>query len=130
MIPQSVQMSLLVQLYMDASVDDGFVNTFARVMKNETPQQRQDRIAEMKEQLGANLDEDGCLCLYRGSFKRAFADRDDSSRPIDRAFCFTFDENTAKQYAIVWYPEEATVYKVKVPCEDVACTVCMMKKRL
>ncbi len=120
MIPQPVQMSLLVQLYMDASVDEGFVNTFSRVMKNETPQQRQDRMAEMKEQLGANLDEDGCLRLYRGAFKRAFADRDDSSRPIDRAFCFTLDENTAKQYAIVWYPEEATVYKVKVPCEDVA----------
>ena len=46
MIPQPVQMSLLVQLYMDASVDAGFVNTFAKVMKNETPEQREDRIHE------------------------------------------------------------------------------------
>lgn len=120
MIPQQVQMSLLVQLYMDASVDAGFVNTFAKVMKNETPQQRDDRIREMKEQLAANLDEDGDLLLYRGSFVRAFADRDDSSRPIERAFCFTLDEKTALQYATVWYPEKAYVYKVKVPCEDVA----------
>ena len=120
MIPQPVQMSLLVQLYMDASVDAGFVNTFARVMKNETPQQREDRIREMKQQLAANLDEDGDLCLYRGAFVRAFADREDSSKPIDRAFCFTLDEKTAHQYATIWYPEKAYVYKVKVPCEDVA----------
>jgi hypothetical protein len=120
MIPQPVQMSLLVQLYMDASVDQGFVNTFARIMKNETQEQREERIRQMKEELAANLDEDGDLCLYRGAFVRAFADRDDSSREIERAFCFTLDEKTARQYATVWYPEKAFVYKVKVPCRDVA----------
>ena len=120
LIPDTVALPLLVQVYLDGAVDKGFVNTLVRAMKREPEDVKASRIDSMRRELAEQIDEDGLLTVYRGSFEKPFGKEDDASRTIDRAFCFTLDAEVAKHYACCWFPETAKVYKVKTPLTDVA----------
>ena len=51
MIPANVALPLVVQVYLDSSVDGGFVNTFAKAFKQEPEDVRNQRIEDMKQEL-------------------------------------------------------------------------------
>lgn len=120
LIPDAVALPLLVQVYLDGAVDKGFVNTLVRAMKREPEDVKKARMDSMQRELAEYMDEDGMLTVYRGSFEKPFGKEDDASRTIDRAFCFTLDQEVARHYACCWYPETAKVYKVKTPLTEVA----------
>lgn len=120
MIPANVALPLVVQVYLDSSVDGGFVNTFAKAFKQEPEENRNQRIEDMKKELAEYIDSEGCLTVYRGSFERPFGREDDASRVIEKGFAFTLDKAVAKNYATCWFPETAKIYTVKAPLADVA----------
>ena len=74
MIPANVALPLVVQVYLDSSVDGGFVNTFAKAFKQEPEDVRNQRIEDMKQELAEYIDSDGNLTVYRGSFERCIRD--------------------------------------------------------
>ncbi len=119
-IPAAVQLPLLVQIYLDSTVDAGFMNILARLLKNEPQDRREERMQQTKKALQSVCSEDGILTLYRGSFEKPFGYMDDASRPIEKAFSFTTREDIAKRYAVMWFPARAAIYKVSVPVEDAA----------
>jgi hypothetical protein len=120
LIPDAVALPLLVQVYFDGQVDNGFVNTFVKAVACEPAEIKAGRMEEMKKNLTEFMDEDGKIILYRGSFKKPFGSENDSSRAIERAFTFTLDKEIARQYACGWFPEEAKIYTVKANLEDIA----------
>ena len=120
MIPANVALPLVVQVYLDSSVDGGFVNTFAKAFKQEPEDVRNQRIEDMKQELAEYIDSDGNLTVYRGSFERPFGREDDASRVIEKGFAFSLDREVAKNYATCWFPETAKSYEVKAPLSDVA----------
>ena len=109
-----------MQVYLDSSVDGGFVNTFAKAFKQEPEDVRNQRIEDMKQELAEYIDSDGNLTVYRGSFERPFGREDDASRVIEKGFAFSLDREVAKNYATCWFPETAKIYEVKAPLSDVA----------
>ncbi len=118
-IPKSVARPLLMQLYMDSTVDAGFVNLLARVMREEDEADREARMAELKDDLGNRVDDDGMVTVYRGCFSKPFGTFDDGSRPFERAFAFTTDPEAAKHYACCWYPAEAQLITARVPLSEI-----------
>jgi hypothetical protein len=120
LIPDSVALPLLVQVYFDGQVDGGFVNTLVKAAACEPENKKADRIEEMKKNLAEFTDEDGKVTLYRGSFEKPFGNENDGSKAIERAFAFTLDKEVAKQFACVWFPETAKIYTVKADPEDIA----------
>mgnify|MGYP000609348858 CR=1 FL=1 len=86
MIPANVALPLVMQVYLDSSVDGGFVNTFAKAFKQEPEDVRNQRIEDMKQELAEYIDSDGNLTVYRGSFERPFGREDDASRVIEKGF--------------------------------------------
>ena len=89
LIPANVALPLVVQIYLDSSVDGGFVNTFARAFKQEPEEDRKQRIKGMKKELAEYLDDEGHLIVYRGSFERPFGREEDASRVIEKGFAFS-----------------------------------------
>lgn len=75
LIPANVALPLVVQIYLDSSVDGGFVNTFARAFKQEPEEDKKQRIKGMKKELAEYLDDEGHLIVYRGSFERPFGEK-------------------------------------------------------
>ena len=120
MIPANVALTLVVQVYLDSSVDGGFVNTFTKAFKQEPEDVKNQRIEDMKKELAEYIDSDGNLTVYRGSFERPFGREDDASRVIEKGFAFSLDREVAKNYATCWFPETAKIYEVKAPLSDVA----------
>lgn len=120
LIPDEVALPLLIQVYLDGAVDGGFVNVLARAVKCEPEEIKAARIGEMKTELAEQIDEEGRLTVYRGSFEKPFGCENDASRDIERAFSFTLDKEVAKYYACCWYPQTAKVYEVKTDLSDVA----------
>ncbi len=119
MIPKSIARDLLMQLYMDAQVDAGFVNLLARVMREETEAAKAARIEDLKMDLGKKVDENGCVTVYRGCFEKPFGIYDDGSRPFEKAFTFTTDPEAARHYACCWYPAKAQIITASVPVEEI-----------
>ena len=119
-IPKSVARPLLIQLYMDSTVDAGFVNLLTRVMREEDEAAREARISELRDDLGRLVDEDGYVTAYRGAFEKPFGVYDDASRPFEKAFAFTTDPEAAKHYACCWYPGSARLITARVPLEEIA----------
>ena len=99
LIPANVALPLVVQIYLDSSVDGGFVNTFARAFKQEPEEDKKQRIKGMKKELAEYLDDEGHLIVYRGSFERPFGREEDASRVIEKGFAFSLDREVAKNYA-------------------------------
>lgn len=130
MIPANVALPLVVQVYLDSSVDGGFVNTFAKAFKQEPEDVRNQRIEDMKQELAEYIDSDGNLTVYRGSFERPFGREDDASRVIEKGFAFSLDREVAKNYATCWFPETAKIYEVKAPLSMWHGTAIMTRKRL
>ena len=120
LIPANVALPLVVQIYLDSSVDGGFVNTFARAFKQEPEEDKKQRIKGMKKELAEYLDDEGHLIVYRRSFERPFGREEDASRVIEKGFAFSLDREVAKNYAVCWFPETAKIYEVKAPLSDVA----------
>ena len=120
LIPANVALPLVVQIYLDSSVDGGFVNTFTRAFKQEPEEDKKQRIKGMKKELAEYLDDEGHLIVYRGSFERPFGREDDASRVIEKGFAFSLDREVAKNYAVCWFPETAKIYEVKALLSDVA----------
>lgn len=118
-IPAEVAMPLLIQIYIDGSVDKGFANTMARIYRNEPEEVKNRRVMEMKDDLGKLVTADGKVVVYRGAFSRPFGIHQDESTPIEKAVTFTSDAETAKNYACCWYPEKAYLYEALVPLEEV-----------
>ena len=65
MIPANVALPLVVQVYLDSSVDGGFVNTFAKAFKQEPEDVRNQRLEDMTQELAEYIDSDGNLTVYR-----------------------------------------------------------------
>ncbi len=118
-IPKSVARPLLMQLYMDSTVDAGFVNLLARVMREEDEADREARLSELRDDLGKRVDDNGMVTVYRGVFSKPFGIYDDASRPFEKAFAFTTDPEAAKHYACCWYPGEAKLLTARVPLEEI-----------
>jgi hypothetical protein len=118
-IPAEVALPLLIQIYMDSTVDQGFVNIMARVIRREPEDVREARLKDLRNDMAAVLDEEGHFTAYRGSFEKPFGIYDDASRPIEKAFCFTLEPSVAEQYAVCWFPKTAKVYTVSASLEDV-----------
>ena len=55
LIPANVALPLVVQIYLDSSVDGGFVNTFARAFKQEPEEDKKQRIKGMKKELAEEI---------------------------------------------------------------------------
>ena len=120
MIPASIARDLLMQLYMDGTVDAGFVNLLARVMREETEEAKAARISDLKMDLGNKVDEKGCVTVYRGCFEKPFGIYDDASRVFEKAFAFTTDPEAARHYACCWYPAKAQIITASIPVEEIA----------
>ncbi len=120
MLPEGIALPLLIQIYMDATVDKGFVNILSRVMKAEAAETKQARLEEMKKEMAEYMDEDGKITLYRGCFDKPFGTEEDASRTIDKGFTFSLDKDVAKHYAKCWFPKTAKVYTVKADPADIA----------
>ena len=116
LIPANVALPLVVQIYLDSSVDGGFVNTFARAFKQEPEEDKKQRIKGMKKELAEYLDDEGHLIVYRGSFERPFGREEDASRVIEKGFAFSLDREVAKNYAVCWFPETAKIYEAAFRC--------------
>ena len=78
---------LVMQVYLDSSVDGGFVNTFAKAFKQEPEDVRNQRIEDMKQELAEYIDSDGNLTVYRGSFERHLAEKTTPAELL-RRICF------------------------------------------
>ena len=108
-LPLEVALPILIQIYMDGSVDKGFVNILAKVAANEPEEAKADRKARLSQVLADKIGEDGKVLLFRGEFKKPFGLYEDEIRSVEKAFCFTTSEKVAGHYAVCWYPEESAV---------------------
>ena len=75
MIPANVALPLVVQVYLDSSVDGGFVNTFAKAFKQEPEDVRNQRIEDMKQELAEYIDSDGNLTVTAAALSAHLAEK-------------------------------------------------------
>jgi hypothetical protein len=115
-IPSGVQFPLLMDIYINNNVLDGYHKYFLESYDNYPINLKENLRIDLHMQINNYIDKEGNFTIYRGEYINAI---NGSSININQAISFTFDYNIARKFACRKCPEKAYIYTAKVSFDNI-----------